>query len=676
MSLFDFPRVHFSGHTIIDPATGNNNYHFPLVTFEPISGTAVLPPRIYLENEKTISLLNDEFPDLKPFVQQEENSLYLIIEHINTPEKFKSWNTTPLGLHHADKVFHNLYKVLHTEKDNVPLAGQLPGYWNYYGTLNFGLKNVKVHSIQYLDNNEIINCHSEENTPEVYRDILGSSLHFSDHSGRLDQAVMIDVSPTLSLYSQVFCDQMILRKTGKQIFKGAPGKASLRQMNPARIINDSGITGASGIFYSTIPLEMIEDWKENSLINCFLSDKPKDQKLIGVRVRYDLYHVQEDNNPDYTILGEHSNPASSRILGTFSPWFEGELSTIGEGRLLLPDLTFNEQRKLGAGLAKLDLDKSLLSLDLIGTFPGIINQKENEYELFPLPELKAYYQMAEKDILLARIPFPDLKTFISRGGIFDFTLNEELVKNLSSKPGFLHIDMSDTGLSGQPPLRKSLLKEKTFRIFSEQIGLYAEEGALEEAGFLSNSSLKENFVLRIYQYGQPFKGKIGLQILELDILPYSRGEKMRIHDILNDCKDGDTLHLFENTSGQKFFAFLEEHEIIPADPKHYMLETGAFVNLRVLPSFSHLLNIREQDLNFDLIYTEVLMHYDLIYPASGIITPFNSIYLTRIYNYLKRLMNISNWPHYLYMPSSRDMPEAKVDLLFRWLEKEIREKGK
>jgi hypothetical protein len=671
MSWFDFPRLHFSGQTIIDPATGNNNYHFPLVTYEPISGTVVLPPRIYLENEVDKKRIQEKFPSLIPCLHEEPGNDYIVIRAIDTPEKFKSWNISPLGTFPEDKAFHELYDHIFTEKEQCPLSGQHPGYWNYYGTLNFSLEDVRIQSVQLLEKNKLSTYSESEGIPAAFENIIGSSLSFSDHSGRLKQAVMIDVSPTLSLYSQVFCDLIHLDKAGQKIFKGSPVKASLRQMNTHRIISDSSITGSSGIFYSCIPLEAIEDADNNELVLAFKQYTSSPKKLKGICIRYDLYHVQENINPDYSLLGEQANPASSQILGTLSPWFENEYKTVGEGRMLIPDQAFHNQKKLGKTLINIDKENSRLSIDLIGTLPAYIDAETNKYQLYPLGDLYIEMKFDSSDLVLAKLNISDLQRFLNHGGIFDTLLSQKVMDEISSNNGSIYVSILRSTTPEKPAEKINLLKESPWRIFSDQAGLYGEEGDQSGAGFLSNHSYRENCHIQIYRFGLPYTKGIGLRIVELTIKPYGRGESTYIHETIEDFKHGQLLNPSMDTAGQKLLALLHETEIIPLDIKHFMLERGAFVNVRILPANKALKEVPENDLNFQLIYDEFLKHYDLIYPAAGIITPFNAGYLQKIHKYLKLIMKEDYWDNYLFMPSSRDLPQAKVQLLFRWLEKEI-----
>ena len=128
--------------------------------------------------------------------------------------------------------------------------------------------------------------------------------------------------------------------------------------------------------------------------------------------------------------------------------------------------------------------------------------------------------------------------------------------------------------------------------------------------------------------------------------------------------------------GVRFYAFIPSEEgLIPADIMHYMLITGNFVNLRVLPEFlwestdsCSQPGEQKSQVNFDLIYRQFLMHYDLIYPSSGIITPFSQGYLSKIRDYMIKLMSDDAWDQYRYMPSTRDLPKGKRKLFIEWLD--------
>ena len=122
MSQFDYPRIHFSGKTTIDPATGNNNYHFPLVCYEPDSGTVVLPPRIYITSDIASCLVKDLESKMISLLKDEDGDLYIPILPISTPELFKEWMITPIGSHTGDSNYHWIYDRISTQKENKKLA--------------------------------------------------------------------------------------------------------------------------------------------------------------------------------------------------------------------------------------------------------------------------------------------------------------------------------------------------------------------------------------------------------------------------------------------------------------------------------------------------------------------------------------------------------------------------
>ena len=118
MSHFHFPRFHFCGKANIDPATGNNNYHYPLVNFEPISGTAVIPPRIYLDNNDQLDLVEKYLYNKEKYLRSNDSeNQYLELVEVEDPESYKKWMISPLGTLELDKDFHELYKYLITEKE-------------------------------------------------------------------------------------------------------------------------------------------------------------------------------------------------------------------------------------------------------------------------------------------------------------------------------------------------------------------------------------------------------------------------------------------------------------------------------------------------------------------------------------------------------------------------------
>src|SRR5690606_31479420 len=143
MSQFDLPRLNFSGGFSTDPATGNNNMHHPLLIFNPLTGQAYFPPRIYLDEkyvpsgsslEKITACIPAGVQIQSEAEPQAAGTKFIEINVINSQESFLEWARTPLGQYEVDRDFHELYAALHVPFFRSSLTGLIAGYWNYYGT--------------------------------------------------------------------------------------------------------------------------------------------------------------------------------------------------------------------------------------------------------------------------------------------------------------------------------------------------------------------------------------------------------------------------------------------------------------------------------------------------------------------------------------------------------------
>lgn len=660
MSHFHFPRFHFCGKASIDPATGNNNYHYPLVNYEPLSGTAVIPPRIYLDNDAHIELVDQFLINKEKYHRKlDTDNQFLELVDIEAPDLYKKWMTSPLGSLEIDHDFHELYKNIKTEKEGKLLHGLCPAYWNYYGTMNFELEDVRLSSVQILRNTKITSITRENSSllPLELEDIFDAQLSFTFPNGK-NSAVMIDVTPTLSLFSQVFCEHIQLKTEEKQFLSSGSSKGALRQMNPTRIENDPSITGSSGVFYHSIPSS---DFKNNDqILYSYFKEMYKDSgRLKGLMIRYDLLELKEDTSPDYKILGANSNPARCSFVGTIGPWLENEMMSNPPGRTLLSLSQYKAHKYLGPAFCFFHKDSNLLSLDLITSLPEI--KLGEDYASVDLGVLDLLIKDdIGKEHVLAQLSSEEVgrSQIINKGGVYDFQINDDQVQSILRES------------KGSILLKKDkqvLLKERKIRILSDQTGLYSDQYDNPAEGYFSNGSKREACQIKILKSGKEDHKKLKVMVLELTVLPYGRGENLRILDDIDSIESGQVFLWSTEEAGQKFYCFLPtEHSIMPHDIKDHLLRTGEFINIRVLPKFT--LAKEKDEITFEDIKKDFLNHYDLIYPSSGIITPFNSENFSRIRKFLFRFMSDDYWDRYLYMPSTRDLPRGKRKMLFDWLE--------
>ena len=118
MSAFDYPRLMLTGTAVCSPATGNNCRFVPLSIFDPVSGTCVIPPRLFLDGQKKLNEITEEckrngFERKKATIDRKKYTYIEIAPTIlNDPQKFKEWALQPLGQYDGDEQYHELYKLI------------------------------------------------------------------------------------------------------------------------------------------------------------------------------------------------------------------------------------------------------------------------------------------------------------------------------------------------------------------------------------------------------------------------------------------------------------------------------------------------------------------------------------------------------------------------------------
>lgn len=686
MSHFDFPRIHFDGVAVVDPGTGNNNYFFPLVIFDPDQTRALLPPRIVLlpETLENNAVKNALLP-LDSFIRYPESGApFLELSPVNTPERFKRWATTPLGQFAEDQPFHILYTLLKAHKTGAPLAGVCPGFWNYYGTMTFDFEAVRVSSVVLGPEAEHHFELGDSNCPPFIHQLLGASVRLKDSRSR-NGAVMIDPSPTLSIYSQVFSDLFLLEQGGEALLRGVPLKASMRGMNINRVMNQAGILGASGAFCCAIPLDALDDGNSAPVVSFFSAHVKEDASLKGVFLRYVLAEVFEDQNPDYEALGANSNPSRMSVFGTLAPWYEGDFKSVAPGRLLQAVHPFAVRKFLPSVVCVHNDREGLLFFDFLNALPlenlslkgasGTVPPYPHAYETADIGEL--LFEIREQDGLVHRIG--SLKTgpdHLSRsqllrgGGLVDFDVSN---LNVDWNSVEVVVRKSSPGKRNDP----MLLREAPYMIFSDEAGLYIDQDDHPEDGYLSYRGQKEPCLLRVFRRGKPVEEAVRMTVVEISMVHYGAMAESRIFQEGLVFRDGSLLDFPAEIPGNRVYGFFPETgDALPQDLLRSLLQSGAFVNLRVLPveDFSKWLDPSHPDyvfpIPFSVIEEALLSYFDLIYPVSAIITPFTEDHFRKIRKFLRLLVSSSYWQQALYMPSSRDMPAVKRQLLLAWLDQQ------
>ncbi len=672
MSQFDYPRLNFAGKATVNAATANNVNYRPLVYYDPIQVKVLLPPRVYLTGVTyTHGYTRNDVIKLLPAgaLRRKKNAYYFTIDPITTREQFLEWMTTPLGECPLDKPYHPIYEMIQVQglppADIRPLKGLVPAYWNYYGDMKFEFNEVEIVSVALSskEGEQIIDSNSHKK-PAGIADLLGAQL-------TLNNGAMIDVTPSTSTLTQVFAESMVLSSASTNYFTGKPLKATIRAFNISRITGEEPPFSLSGQFYSAIPTEYLADGDASPLIRIFQKLGPRNRKLRGIFVRYNMFEVIEKNPFTYQPGVIEPNPARTTIAGSLSPWYEDEMASMSVGRKLVLAEPFDGNNFLGPIIAHVDPSRRCLAVDLLNNIPEVKND-DGSYEVYKLGTLDLRLQAdGGKEHSLGKLAIGP--SALNRAGVlqnsgmwvFPCDLGADVLQG-----GQLMLYRLDQ--QGKATL---LMKEMDYLVVSDEAGLYANAGDDPAQGYLSYSGKKQPCVLRIFYRGVPVTEPRPFTIVEFLVTEIDAGINASIlrH---HSYRDGDVVTFPTSRAANAIYLFLPG--LVNKPPQMNMMAVfvmGSDIHLRVLPhqDYDRYLDPHHPEyvanITFDILYEEIFKTYDLIYPIMGKIIPFTAAsYQNKdMAVFLKFLTSLDNWDSYRYMPSTRDLTSSQRRLIERWV---------
>jgi len=711
MSQYHYPRINFSGDCIIDPATANNSWFLPLVIFDAIAVSHFLPPRIYLQDQYlnkgvTIEMVKQKLP---PGCKIEEDTTtrwrgikYFKILPIDNEEDFKEWVRVPLGESKLDKAYWPLYDLFWVPTNRTSLKGCVPGYWNYYGSMSYAFRDVKVSSVATGVRHQAEQLYGEGNilAAEEVKELLGAKLTMNVHplDDSTNECVMVDHLPTMAMHTQLFTEKLSLHKGKKVFFSGHPLKGSLRMVNAFRVVNENMPFAGSGVFYSVIPLDQLDEDESSALLKIFKKYGDVRKKLKGIFIRQVLSEIEEFRTVDYRITGNIPNPAMGKLSGSISPWYEGEMKSWPGGRQLIGDAPYivGKPPSFDAPVSMLtpcvfniDHVNKVAQVDLLNNFP-IRNKAESDDPLEPNPYKKNYYEAYDigqldfiledpnddkqkSGILVGTIHLsekenPRQKCYDS-GGMFLLPLNlpdEDYVK----------LDKWNLNVYGKnnAGAQVRVWKESPIIIMTDQAGIYCSEGDDPAKGYRSYTGEKEHCYLRIFNRGRAVEKPIDLSIIEIK-MNISGSQKSEVLYRNAAYKDGDIVTFGTYEPLNAIYLFLPfKTTIVP--PRCYpgaVIRTGFFINLKVLPmnDFGKYLDPTHPDypteVTFKVMYENVFKTFSLLSPTmifheERFENPFMA------HELLKRTSH-KNWDKSWYMPVTRDLSDNQLALIEKWAEK-------
>lgn len=711
MSLFDFPRIHYSGLLDVNVPTINNAVYFPLTMYAATTTSAFIPPRLYFSSKALIEAVT---PSIHPTIYFDEVNryFYIEIEPINTIPILRQWCMTPIvvnDLTRLDAAYGPYYTAAANDTNDVnaglPFIGKCPGYWNMYGDMGVSIYQTKASGVQIFDGTKVNTyAPNTNNTPDI-NTILQTAFDLdTSPDSKITTALMVETVSNQSCYANIFCSRVNVYNTsnsGSVVLQGKPFKFSAGLYSTWKVYNWMPAMSGAARFCSAIPLAEIENGSSSPLVQFIQNNKAYDGRpLKGLFVSFTIQEVFE-NRYDQTIYANNNtsaNPAQCTTSITIAPWYDGDLISGNLGRNLISlnakpiytNTALNAPIQMTptiCSVKNLATNKALYSIDFGVTWPELMtpaftfanppaHRGDASFETANLGNLLFYAGSTQFASIALNPGVNPMSSMYSRGNIFDFVITDSNVIQALSQ-NLINVYLTNTSTLA--------LQESTYYIATDQKGPYTNQGDDASDGFMVYSNNREPIILRILQRGVPISTPINIGIAQY-IIPEAANDPVGppSHIEWVQTADGyklDFMDLPFNASNNAVYYFIYKG-LYPGDVapsytnssnNYTVMDTGSFICMRVYPQkdYDRYLNPSNPNYappDFGVIYNEIFKLYDVVYPIMALKHPFVETEWNNgtMAGAVLQRTDPKFWNNIIYMPRSREISESQRKLLKAW----------
>ncbi len=641
MSLFDYPRIHFKGTILLNPATANND------DYAQQPGAAMLPASYGAHAGQILGLMDSKAVQPRTYGMSDPD--------------FIAW----VQKAHAFDVSGSPGKSRQI----------VPAEWNYYGGMDSKILNAAVIGVQVGAGQ----VHSAVSPGVPATAVIGSTVNYAGHITDVNS----EGSPPAT---QFFIDSLTLQNGATTFLKGSPSKGACQWLNFYRNVNLTADGGAGGYVYHVM--------RKSDAGTSIQLPGFDDPRIAGVICRYYLYRFSSgaSNNAALEALyAAKQNPATLEIVGTFAPLFASEKIVTGPvGRLLVSDVaqiptpkgTSNNGNNGIVALAPAVLQRNgdTIAADFCGTFPDYFQPGANPKYDFGAVTLTV--AGAPGSASIGPVDYADTDSGDRRGWIFDFDISSNAAaRQVLQDPGAqFRLQHAEYG---------TVLAETDYYFVSNQQGIYAEQYGAGDS-FL-NQGTNEPATLSVYHRGRELSAAEcpPITVWQYRSVPIqSPGD---VEAIATNVKPGQPIQVDTSQPGNRLFTFGIDTaaQPLPAGfpPKSYndfmgppFITNAPSISLRILPNDEDFSRYYvdpkasepkgNEQLTFDVVYQKVLRTYYLLYPLMNAIFPLNSE--AEVAKRAQAILQVTDpklWMSIAFMPRTRDMSASRRTLLQAWCRK-------
>jgi hypothetical protein len=663
MSVLSLPRLHFSGNCLWNPNTPNNS------------------PGVY-----------------------DENTLQQNPAQSTDPAQFVQWLTS---------------------LNPNPPAGQagLNGSWNVYGDGGCWFSNTRVTGVQFEYGKTAGDPICTDPTAQLQ--IVGEFFGPSRPGSTPPPARMVDVAPYQSTTTQLFYKWFQLGTDALGFRALGASRMFLRwSMLRNTDFHELQIAGPAGVIFQTAARAQDIEWYglDNSPALRALQAAANAGPNQGVVMQFAVYLTQYYLHASYqgvqlsnaALLSQAyangftgANPAQSNITGTIGVWGPNELASAPTQMLLNPanpvsaaTVPMHSSRAaqeglvvaapkapaafpLGPAMARVDADANNLAVSFLTTVLET-DLKLTKEHLGPLT-LQLVDGSSGATTNIADIPYSspdntgyDAPSYAQTSGILDFTITPEQATAIQNGSSLLQLSVEQSGTCTVALQQASLVAE------TDQRGIYLDQGETQTV------------TVQVYQNGVPASGgNVSLLVAQYYEAPLDPSNDFPYYLVTQSNQNNACLQLdggqfqvvlpvtdgtasFTITSVNPgtamlgFFPFSGDTPPAPAPGGVNNFPgpqtTNFYAVVRCLGFDNALLDLPDDQINWENTYEKVLQVYNLVYPQMSRIADLGDP--TTVEQMAGRILKATEYPDRfdwtMFMPVTREMSAGKRSLLRRF----------
>ncbi len=645
MSLFDYPRINFTGTLTLNPGTANND-DYSGRWHDPTNGA-----NLALIDSATVQPITNGLSDTEFLDWLQKEHTFEPTNGTGSPRKF------------------------------------IPAEWNYYG--NMSSKTLaQITGVQ-------TDAQSTATTDAAYSQLIGKPINMSGN--------ITDVNSEGSPPGTQFFLNHFSLKAGDIEISGTPDKAACQWINFARNVNMQGDAGAGGYMYhvirdGTVKLPGFEDQNPIGMVLRYYV-YAKHNSLGNSADILDRYAEKKTNPADFQITGTLA-PLFAHETSLTGP--VGRLLACDVPNIDVPEGKRNNTSngKLALAPAVVSCTDDLISVDFMGSFPEEMvgtfpSQPAINDPAWDKPTLKNP-KFIFGDVMLtlisgsdrvdiANVPYQDTAAGNARGWLFDFDIssNEAATKMLADPDAIFSLNSAAYG---------DVLQETDYYFVTNQQAVYAEQGDTTDT-YVNQGLPRETAEFSVYHRGKQLSAADTPPVTVWGYKATPLGDSGARTVLYENFDPGAPLSLHPPLAkdffqpGTYYLTFGVEGATGPTsgdppdtyakyiDAPFTVLTNRTGISIRVLPNedFSDYLIqgktglITKPDVTFDFVYQNTLRTYDLLFPAMHAVFPLsNESVIGAMAQSILQRTDLNLWGNTGFMPITRDMSESRRALLQAW----------